>query len=110
MVKLTSSDPYFVSAVAIDGDLAVVGACCQSGPGKAYVFARNMGGPDAWGEVGRLIPDRPVASTFAFGLAIALSGDVALVADLGDDLYSPGAVYVFERNASGSDAWEQTAV
>ena len=57
--KLTSSDiaddDWFGGAVAIDGDTVVVGASGEDGAGldrgAAYVFARNQGGANNWGQV-----------------------------------------------------------
>jgi len=59
LLKKTASDAEdgdtFSNSVAISGDYAVVGAHKEDGVGgtdrgAAYVFDRNSGGPDAWGE------------------------------------------------------------
>jgi hypothetical protein len=52
----------FGHAVALSGDALVVGAPVESsGPGDpleasgaVYVFERNLGGPDNWGQAARL--------------------------------------------------------
>ncbi len=62
MKKLTASDAeaddYFGRCVAISGDIAVVGAYGEdaggSDSGSAYVFERNQGGADNWGQVKKL--------------------------------------------------------
>jgi len=56
--KLVASDPqaddWFGGSVAISGDLAIVGAHSNTHvapyAGAAYVFERNLGGNDNWGE------------------------------------------------------------
>lgn len=96
--KLLASDgaayDYFGSAVAIDGDLAIVGAAgATSGgnPGSAYVFRRTGG---AWVEEAVLVPSSSDIGD-GFGASIALDGDRAFIGaphQGGND----AAVYVFE--------------
>lgn len=54
---------FFGNHVALNGDLAVVASGQPSGnttvAGVTYVFARNQGGANAWGEVARLDVPRP---------------------------------------------------
>ena len=49
---------FFGSAVSISGDVVVVGAYLNddagADSGSAYVFERNQGGADNWGEVKKL--------------------------------------------------------
>src|SRR3972149_3578358 len=60
--KLTASDAQasddFGFRVAVSGDTAVVGAMFEdaggSSAGAAYVFQRDQGGADNWGEVKKL--------------------------------------------------------
>lgn len=96
----------FGLAIALDGDRLVVGAFSAndegfSGRGAAYVFERDAG---VWSETQQLRPgDAPgyPGSTFYFGHAVALQGDVAMVsARLGS------VVYVYDRAGDGS--WSQT--
>ena len=92
-------------AVAIDGDTALVGARREGG-GSAYIFERNNGGPDAWGETRKVEPSD--GATFdLFGEAVSLSADTAIVgASFHDD--GRGAAYLFERNEGGADNWGET--
>ena len=62
--KLTSGDgaggDKFGQSVAIDGDTAVIGAPwddtgSNTSQGSAYVFSRNQGGANSWGEVKKLV-------------------------------------------------------
>ena len=46
---------YFGWSVAVSGDVVLVGALLEgSDRGAAYVYSRNQGGPDSWGEVKKL--------------------------------------------------------
>ncbi len=88
-----SSNATFGRSLAMLGDRLVVGAplhdydannnkileCnrdtyMECDLGAAYIFERNQGGPDAWGEVAELLAkDANVRS--AFGVSVALDGD-----------------------------------
>ncbi len=116
VAKLTASDAEdnddFGFSVAIDGDYVVVGAILEDGlgtdHGAAYVFYRNQGGTDNWGEVAKLTASD--AATFDnFGRSVAVEGDYVVVgAHLEDGLgTNRGAAYVFYRNQGGTDNWGQ---
>jgi hypothetical protein len=120
VAKLSASDKaesdYFGNAVSVAGDVALVGAYYASPEGlpyagAAYVFERNAGGTNAWGEVAKLTATDKAAID-NFGRSVSVAGDVALVganeADHGET-YGAGAAYVFERNAGGANAWGQAA-
>jgi uncharacterized protein (DUF2345 family) len=108
--KLVASDgaanDYFGRAVAISDDTLVVGATGNdSSKGAAYIFARNWGGADNWGQVKKLTASD--GTTYEhFGEAVALSGGIVVVGAWGDDS-NKGAAYVFARNQSGADQWGQ---
>jgi len=115
VAKLEASDEgfgdRFGNAVAIDGDRALVGAVNESpmnlfGAGSAYLFERQSGG--AWTEVTKIVA-ADAAVTDAFGFAVDLDGDRALVAARQDDdgVANSGSVYVLERQ--GDASWSQTA-
>jgi hypothetical protein len=104
-------DDLFGFAVALCGDTALVGAYTKNlvgiRSGATYVFERNFGGPDQWGQVKELQPEDAAAYVY-FGVAIGLSGDTAIIgAYWQTDL--PGRAYIFERDAGGPDNWGQTA-
>ncbi len=116
IVKLTASDgaanAAFGRSVAISADTAIVGASGGSSlsgtTGAAYVFGRNQGGSNTWGQVAKIVGDDSTSGDL-FGVSVAVSADVALVGALGDadaGLFS-GAAYVFGRNTGGTDAWGQ---
>ena len=104
--KLLASDAAksdcFGEAVGISGDVAVVGAHGNddfgSWSGSAYVFRYDGA---AWQEAAKLLaPD--AAEGDNFGCAVAIDGDVIVVAasrdeDFGDD---SGSAYVFRFNGA----------
>ncbi len=113
VAKLTASDPatyaYFGDSVAVDGDVAVVGAYgTSSSTGAAYVFERNEGDIDDWGEVKKLTAPGLVASD-AFGCSVSVAGDVVVVGARGTD-GAKGAAYIFERNKDGANNWGEAAI
>jgi cysteine-rich repeat protein len=97
----------FGNTIAVSGDVVVVGAWDDDvngfNAGAAYVFARDQGGANNWGQVTKLLPSDGAAS-FNFGRSVAMSGDKLAVG-------SPGAlaVYLFGRNQGGEDNWGQVA-
>jgi cysteine-rich repeat protein len=110
--KLSASDgaagDLFGFSVSISGDTVVVGALRDDiGPnadqGSAYVFERNMGGADMWGEVKKLSASDGAADD-RFGISVSISGDTVVVGAVGDDSFR-GSAYVFERNMGGADMW-----
>ncbi len=110
--KLLASDgterENFGSAVAADGDTALVGTPDDSDPngpgaGSAYVFERVDGG---WAEQAKLAADDGQRDA-QFGAAVAIEGDTALVGApeaATADGTPTGAAYVFD-GAAGE--WSQ---
>ncbi|MCH8065960.1 MAG: FG-GAP repeat protein, partial [Chloroflexi bacterium] len=96
--------------VAVSGDAAVVGArggdAGGSNAGAAYVFQRDEGGADNWGQVKKLTASDAQAGD-GFGFSAAVSGDTAVVGALfeGAEGLQAGAAYVFQRNEGGTDNW-----
>lgn len=95
----------FGSAVAVSGDVAVVGAALDddqgNASGAAYIFGRNQGGANAWGLVTKLLASGGGKGD-QFGAAVALDGDTLAV---GAPKEKVGRVYVHRRNQGGADAW-----
>jgi hypothetical protein len=114
--KLTASDAaegdHFGVSVAISGDTVVVGAHgnddAGTNSGSAYIFSRNSGGADNWGEVKKLTAS-DAAEGDLFGYSVAISGDTVVVgAYFSDDAGSEsGSAYIFSRNSGGADNWGQ---
>ena len=112
--KLTASNPsvddWFGIGLAISGDTAIVGAYFEdslgSNAGAAYIFQRDQGGPDNWGQVKKLTASDGQAGDI-FGVSVALSGDTAVIGAYGEDAggANAGAAYVFHRNEGGVGNW-----
>jgi hypothetical protein len=110
----TDAGDNFGVSIDLDGDVAVVGAWLDDpdGPdsGSAYVFGRDVGGAEQWGQIAKIRGD-DLAHADTFGFSVAVRGDVAVVGSwLDDDGGSEsGSAYVFARDAGGPGAWGQTA-
>lgn len=110
--KLTASDgsanDTFGFAVALDHDLALIGTSGDaSGRGAAYVFERNAAAPFTWLEKQKLVA-RDGTPDDAFGFAVALTPEYALIGARNDNELGSGAgaAYVFKQQNS---TWVQTA-
>ncbi|MGQ9793443.1 MAG: FG-GAP repeat protein [Anaerolineae bacterium] len=107
---------WFGYAVAISGDTAVVGAPRADvggwqDAGAAYVFRRDAGGANNWGQVVKLSASDIYTSNDHLGIAVAIDGNTIVVGAAEKDVNNvrdAGAVYVF--TSSGTDPWTQTAV
>ena len=105
-----SDDDNFGHAVAIAGDYAVVGVPGDddngSGAGAVFIFARNQGGDNNWGELSKIGASDGVAGD-GFGWAVAIAGDYIVIGSPGDDDNgsNSGSVFIFANNPDGS--WSQ---
>lgn len=116
--KVVQADPFpgdnFGTSVALNGDRLVVGSPLndQSGnnAGAAYIFYRNEGGNDEWGQVRKLLA-ATASPDDDMGRAVAMDGDHVIVGAPGVDglFQNAGAAYIFGRNHTGPDAWGQVA-
>ena len=116
VTRITPADgvegDQFGFSVDIDDDTMVVGAnrADASGSvrnsGAAYVFGRDEGGPNNWGQVRKLEPAMPFEND-VFGEAISIHGDTVAVGVPGDDDFgsNTGSVCLFARNEGGADQW-----
>jgi hypothetical protein len=109
LVPSDTSPPGFGRSVAIDGNVAVVGATDGGGmpeqgrPGAAYVFERQSNG--TWQQVARLLPlhEEPEGTGSSnFGTSVAIEGNVIVVG-----CYFSAQTTVFERI---NGVWTRTAV
>jgi len=112
--QLTSDDgareDHFAYAVAVSGDIGVVGVqdddiANKVDQGSVYLYQRNQGGNDNWGQLKKLLASDGEAQD-DFGYSVAISGDLIVVGAPLDD-FSRGGAYVFERNQGGSNNWGQ---
>lgn len=116
VAKITASDgatkDFFGSAVTISGDTIAVGAHrddhVATVAGSVYVFERNQGGSDNWGQVAKIIASAPAASEF-FGFSVSLDLDTLVVGERHSNTFAVrgGSAYVFERDAGGTNNWGQ---
>jgi hypothetical protein len=116
--KLTASDNSksvsFGGSMAIYGDTAIVTANEEKiggndDQGSAYVFERNQGGVDNWGQVKKLIASDGSMNDY-FGASAAINGDTAIIGANGDEIRNnreQGSAYIFERNKGGANNWGQ---
>ena len=94
----------FGSAVAIQGDVAVVSAPGRyEGTGAVYVLQRGADG--RWSERSQLVADG-IKEGSAFGTTLALDGATMLVG-VPSQRETPGAVFTFTNDAG---AWTQGAM
>jgi len=116
--KLTAPDcdagDYFGQSVSISGDCAIVGAwlndTTKTDGGAAYIFYRNQGGANHWGQQIRLSPADAAVKDY-FGYSVSINGEYAVIGAIGDDPHSSfpnftGSAYVFRHNGS---IWAQKA-
>lgn len=106
-VKLTASDAAiedrFGFAVSISGDTALVGVPddddAGAGSGSTYVYQRNAGGADNWGEVKKLIAS-DAGGGRGFGVCVSIDGNTAIIGTRANN-----AAYILERNEGGTNNW-----
>jgi len=99
-------EPYFGISVSMYGDYVVVGQKGKYGPGSAYIFYKNQGGADNWGEVKRIAAS-DVQVSDNFGIAVCIYQDYVIVgADHNDDNFTDaGSAYIFYKDHGGVDNW-----
>jgi hypothetical protein len=119
VARLQASDAQFqdsfAEAVSISGDTIAIGARGEdggtgdpvSGAGAVYVFERDHGGKDKWGQIQKILAPDAEADA-GFGRSVALDGDTMVVGASGEDgepgdpCADCGAAYVFQY-VSGHD-------
>ena len=108
IIPTGGKDNHFGYSVSTSGDTAVVGAYGDNdqgfNAGAAYIFYRDAGGPDNWGQVKKITASDGEALDY-FGYSVSISGDTVVVGAYEDD--DKGAAYIFERDEGGSDNWGQ---
>ena len=104
----------FGTSVSISGDIVVVGApdvnvSGKTNQGAAYVFYRNQGGSNHWGQVKKIVASDGAALDF-FSESVAIYGDKIVVGASHADISgksNQGAAYVFYKDRGGINNWGQ---
>jgi len=118
VTKITASDRnengYFGSVADISGDDIIIGTVqINSGKaGSAYLFNRNAGGMNNWGEMKKFIASNSAIND-NFGSAVSISGDYLLIGATHEDhigkqqflMDDAGSAYLFSRNTGGINTW-----
>jgi hypothetical protein len=112
-----SSVIRFGFSVDLSGDLLAVGApdAVLNGTnrqGGVFLFGRNHGGSNAWGEVARVFPTVAGITNSDFGWSVALNDEQLVVGAPRFDVNlattnREGAVFYFAKDAGGTNAWGQ---
>ncbi len=100
-LKATDGAPgdLFGSAVALSGNIAVVGAPGDDAHGSAYVFVR---GGSKWTQQAKLVP-LDLAAGDKFGVSVGISGQTVIVGapnQASGGLHEVGAAYVYTQSAN----------
>ncbi|MFN4256751.1 MAG: T9SS type A sorting domain-containing protein, partial [Saprospiraceae bacterium] len=110
--KLVASDGaannFFGNSVSIgdDAELLLVGANGNaSNRGAAYLFAKDQGGTDNWGQLKKLTASDPAVGD-GFGVSVSLDEEYAIVGAPNKNGYR-GAAYIFAQNQGGANNWGQ---
>ena len=76
--------------------------------GAAYIFNRDQGGADNWGQVTKITASDGELRD-EFGRSVSISGDTVVIgAPKNDDNGSnSGSAYIFNRDQGGADNWGQ---
>jgi cysteine-rich repeat protein len=108
VAKLRASDAFpgdRFGFSAINGETVVIGAQWNSdegfGTGAAYVYERNMGGLNQWGEVAKLVASDADTLDY-FGWSVEILGSRIVVG-------ARGAAHIFQRNERNSETWNEVA-
>ncbi len=111
-----SYQSHFGFSLDISGDNIIVGSTgydlapnpWSSNAGRAYIFNRNQGGTDNWGQVKFMeqVDGEFDGENDHFGLSVAIDGDRCVVYSEDDITFSQsGAVWVFEKDYGGFNNW-----
>jgi len=119
--KIIASDgnpeDNFGISVSLNGDTLVIGAVravilsAKEKSGAVYIFQKNYGGENNWGEVKKILaPDGYPGDNF--GISVSISGNTLVVGNpacIWCNVHPlTDAAYIFERHHGGTDNWGQT--
>ena len=105
-----ASSARFGNQVDLDGDRLVVGAIdlSTSRTGGVYIFERNEGGADNWGEIIELRPSDGAAND-VFGSSVQLRDDTLFIGARGatGNANDTGAAYIFKQSPGNPRQWDE---
>ena len=100
---------WLYGRAAIEGDTIFLGGTYDPSPraGAVYVFSRNAGGADNWGQIKKILCPLSTPVPTPFGESFAVSNGVLVVgrAWTGITASQPSIYYLFAKDAGGSDNW-----
>lgn len=91
----------FGHSIALFADRLVVGAPSHGGSGAVYVFDRNLGGDDEWGQLAK-VTDSTAGGGARFGHAIGYNAGLLAV---GAPMSGSGAVTLHSPDQGGTNTW-----
>lgn len=95
-------DNEFGKSMAVSGNVLVVGAPdADFGRGTVFVFEKDEGGLDNWGQTAALSGQTPIGFSDDFGFSVGVSGTTIIAGAPGAN-GPKGRVYVYEKNGSWS--------
>lgn len=114
--KIIPSSPtggdQFGSSVSINGSIVAVGSLLDNqSSGAVYIFYKNQGGADNWGEIIK-ITSSDIDLGDQFGCSVSLDNNILVVGSRFDDhdgLTDAGSAYIFYKDQGGADNWGQVA-
>lgn len=107
----------FGSSVDIADNYAIVGASSGTGnvanSGTAYIFGKNQGGFDNWGEIKKISASDGASSDIFGGMGgkagkgVSIFGNIAIVGASRNDAlgFNRGSAYLFKKDEGGADNW-----
>ncbi len=116
VAKLKASDEQpkegYGLRVSLSGDTVLIGASKAdysylTNAGAAYVYERDFGGPEAWGEVVKITAS-DARERDRFGYSTDIDADRAVIGAFRVEhsgFTKAGAAYIYERHQGGPSAW-----
>jgi len=112
--KLTASDAsssdFFGQSVAIEDSIIIIGSPQDddngTNSGSAYIYSKNLGGQDNWGELKKLSASN-ASSGDKFGYSIVFNNSQIIIGSIFEDEFksNSGAAYIYYKDFGGIDNW-----
>ncbi len=104
----------FSLSISGNGDIIAAGSYTEdtgnSDAGAVYVFGKDEGGVDNWGQVKKIqAEETEIEAYFGRSLSLSKNGNILIVGShFKDEEYSDsGVAYIFESGRGGINNWEQ---